>query len=200
MAEAYCVKDKQKVEVVNPQKITMKNGKPALSGHLSELRRQGLQDRRLTPAQRSIATEGALAGNGRGPFVIPAITPHRRRQQRQCTRRDRRRRRAPPPADASHPLARHPERDVRDRRAGRIAAIDRPGSLRDARHARDDQRRREDRGRARRTVSANRMACPVARDRGRPRRSPCPPRAWASVAARRGARPSRVGAARRGPP
>jgi hypothetical protein len=30
MAEAYCVKDKQKVEVVNPQKITMKNGKPAL--------------------------------------------------------------------------------------------------------------------------------------------------------------------------
>ena len=32
MAEAYCVKDKQKVEVVNPQKITMKNGKPATEG------------------------------------------------------------------------------------------------------------------------------------------------------------------------
>jgi hypothetical protein len=32
MAEAYCVKDKQKVEVQNPQRITMKNGKPALSG------------------------------------------------------------------------------------------------------------------------------------------------------------------------
>ncbi len=32
MAEAYCVKDKQKVEVVNPQKITMKNDKPALQG------------------------------------------------------------------------------------------------------------------------------------------------------------------------
>ena len=29
MAEAYCVKDKKKVEVQNPQKITMKNGKPA---------------------------------------------------------------------------------------------------------------------------------------------------------------------------
>ena len=29
MAEAYCVKDKQKVEIQNPQKITMKNGKPA---------------------------------------------------------------------------------------------------------------------------------------------------------------------------
>ena len=32
MAEAYCVKDKQKVEVQNPQKITMKNGKPAVQG------------------------------------------------------------------------------------------------------------------------------------------------------------------------
>ena len=32
MAEAYCVKDKKKVEVVNPQRITMKNGKPALQG------------------------------------------------------------------------------------------------------------------------------------------------------------------------
>jgi hypothetical protein len=32
MAEAYCVKDKQKVEVQNPQQITMKNGKPALQG------------------------------------------------------------------------------------------------------------------------------------------------------------------------
>jgi Domain of unknown function (DUF5679) len=32
MAQAYCVKDKEKVEVQNPQQITMKNGKPALSG------------------------------------------------------------------------------------------------------------------------------------------------------------------------
>ena len=32
MAQAYCVKDKMKVEVVNPTRITMKNGKPALSG------------------------------------------------------------------------------------------------------------------------------------------------------------------------
>jgi hypothetical protein len=32
MAQAYCVKDKQKVEVQNPQQITMKNGKPALQG------------------------------------------------------------------------------------------------------------------------------------------------------------------------
>ena len=32
MAEAYCVKDKMKVEVKNPQHITMKNGKGALQG------------------------------------------------------------------------------------------------------------------------------------------------------------------------
>ncbi|HSW43322.1 MAG TPA: DUF5679 domain-containing protein [Patescibacteria group bacterium] len=32
MAEAYCVKCKAKREVKNPQNITMKNGKPALSG------------------------------------------------------------------------------------------------------------------------------------------------------------------------
>jgi len=32
MAMAYCVKDKMKVEVQNPQQITMKNGKPATQG------------------------------------------------------------------------------------------------------------------------------------------------------------------------
>ena len=32
MAQAYCVKDKQKVEIQNPQNITMKNGKPAIQG------------------------------------------------------------------------------------------------------------------------------------------------------------------------
>jgi hypothetical protein len=32
MAQAYCVKDKMKVEIMNPQRITMKNGKPALQG------------------------------------------------------------------------------------------------------------------------------------------------------------------------
>jgi DNA polymerase II large subunit len=32
MPQAYCVKDKMKVEVQNPTRITMKNGKPALSG------------------------------------------------------------------------------------------------------------------------------------------------------------------------
>jgi hypothetical protein len=32
MAEAYCVKDKKKVEIQNAQKITMKNGKPAIQG------------------------------------------------------------------------------------------------------------------------------------------------------------------------
>ncbi|MHB9022733.1 MAG: DUF5679 domain-containing protein [Armatimonadota bacterium] len=32
MAEAYCVKCKAKREMKNAQQITMKNGKPALSG------------------------------------------------------------------------------------------------------------------------------------------------------------------------
>ena len=32
MAQAYCVEDKQKVEVQDPKQITMKNGKAALKG------------------------------------------------------------------------------------------------------------------------------------------------------------------------
>ena len=32
MAEAYCVKDKMKVEMTDPVKTTMKNGKPATKG------------------------------------------------------------------------------------------------------------------------------------------------------------------------
>ncbi len=32
MAEAYCVKCTAKREVKNPQNVTMKNGKPALTG------------------------------------------------------------------------------------------------------------------------------------------------------------------------
>ena len=32
MAQAYCVKDKMKVEIQNPKQITMKNGKSALQG------------------------------------------------------------------------------------------------------------------------------------------------------------------------
>ncbi|MCX8173256.1 MAG: DUF5679 domain-containing protein [Thermoplasmata archaeon] len=32
MVEAYCVKCKKKVEMKNAQKVTMKNGKPAMQG------------------------------------------------------------------------------------------------------------------------------------------------------------------------
>ena len=32
MAQAYCVKGKHMVEISNPQKVTMKNGKPAIKG------------------------------------------------------------------------------------------------------------------------------------------------------------------------
>ncbi len=32
MAEAYCVKCKAKVQIANPEKVTLKNGKPATKG------------------------------------------------------------------------------------------------------------------------------------------------------------------------
>jgi hypothetical protein len=32
VAQAYCVKDKEKVEIKDPKNITMKNGKPAIQG------------------------------------------------------------------------------------------------------------------------------------------------------------------------
>ena len=32
MAEAYCVKCKSKKEIKDPKQVTMKNGKPAVSG------------------------------------------------------------------------------------------------------------------------------------------------------------------------
>ena len=32
VAQAYCVKDKMMVEMQNPERITMKNGKPAMKG------------------------------------------------------------------------------------------------------------------------------------------------------------------------
>ena len=32
MAQAYCVRDKVMVEIVDPNPITMKNGKPAVKG------------------------------------------------------------------------------------------------------------------------------------------------------------------------
>ncbi|HEY8741241.1 MAG TPA: DUF5679 domain-containing protein [Candidatus Dormibacteraeota bacterium] len=32
----YCLKDKKQVEISNPQEITMKNGKPAITGTCPE--------------------------------------------------------------------------------------------------------------------------------------------------------------------
>jgi hypothetical protein len=32
MTQAYCVKDKKKVEMKNPKQVTMKNGRKALKG------------------------------------------------------------------------------------------------------------------------------------------------------------------------
>jgi len=43
--QAYCVKCRKEVEIKNPEAMTMKNKRPATQGVLSQLRRQGLQDR-----------------------------------------------------------------------------------------------------------------------------------------------------------
>jgi Domain of unknown function (DUF5679) len=32
VAEGYCVKERKKVEILNPQQVTMKNGRPAIQG------------------------------------------------------------------------------------------------------------------------------------------------------------------------
>lgn len=32
MTEAYCVKCRKKVEIENPERVTLKNGKPAVKG------------------------------------------------------------------------------------------------------------------------------------------------------------------------
>ena len=52
MAEAYCVKDKKKVEVVNPVKVTDEERRAGDTGHLPGLWREGLPDRRLTRPSR----------------------------------------------------------------------------------------------------------------------------------------------------
>jgi len=41
----YCLKCKKKVDIKDPVHITMKNGKPATTGTLSDLRHKDLQDR-----------------------------------------------------------------------------------------------------------------------------------------------------------
>ena len=74
MAQAYCVKDKMKVEVQNPQNITMKNGKPAHPGHLPEVRQQGLPDRRwlTTRVPEERPTPASNGGGRRFPAPVAA--------------------------------------------------------------------------------------------------------------------------------
>ena len=68
MAEAYCVKDKMKVEVVEPAADHHEERQAGAPGHLPEVRRQGLQDRRLTltssvtSPRRSTTLAGRPAG------------------------------------------------------------------------------------------------------------------------------------------
>ena len=45
MAEGYCVKERKKVEIKDPQQVTMKNGRPAIQGTCPGLWNQDLQDR-----------------------------------------------------------------------------------------------------------------------------------------------------------
>ena len=71
MAEAYCVKDKQKVEVAEPAADHHEERQGGPAGHLSDLWRQGLQDRRLTPSVLE-PNETALAGDGGGRSMSAA--------------------------------------------------------------------------------------------------------------------------------
>ena len=66
MAEAYCVKDKMKVEVVNPAEDHDEERQAGAPGHVPEVRWQGLQDRRLTPPSTKI--EHGPCRQRRGPF------------------------------------------------------------------------------------------------------------------------------------
>ena len=73
MVQAYCVKDKMKVEMNNPVKITMKNGKPATQGVCPKSWQQGLPHRRLTatrlPGRAPVST---------GAFRFPAPVRYNR--------------------------------------------------------------------------------------------------------------------------
>ena len=113
MAEAYCVKDKKKVEVQNAQKITMKNGKPATPGHVPDLRRQGLPDRRLTLTFDLTEQHRTPAdGGGRSMSGPSAPGPERR----------------PDRGPATGPLVRWPRRSIRvdPRTSWQPVAIRRP--------------------------------------------------------------------------
>ena len=79
MAEAYCVKDKKKVEVQNAAADHDEERQAGDPGHLPGVRRQGLPDRRLTRSvpdatQGPRRTAGALPCPGRaGPVPTGPI-------------------------------------------------------------------------------------------------------------------------------
>ncbi len=79
MAEAYCVKDKQKVEVAERTAHHDEERQAGAPGHLSDLRRQGLQDRRLTASSPDAterpppATAGAVPCPGPGRARRPLL-------------------------------------------------------------------------------------------------------------------------------
>jgi hypothetical protein len=71
MPEGYCVKERKKVEIQDPQQITMKNGRPAIQGtcpdcgtKIFKIGKDGLTPRRTSGEVRKL-NSGALNG-GRG--------------------------------------------------------------------------------------------------------------------------------------
>ena len=64
MAEAYCKTDKKMVEVLNPQRITLKNGKPALQGACPEcggkVVREGVNPFVLATSRAAVCSGSAL--------------------------------------------------------------------------------------------------------------------------------------------
>src|ERR1700752_4784675 len=89
MSETNCVKDKMKVEVQNPQHITMKNGKPALQGTCPKCggkvfkiggephpggisgRTSGYHRARTDALEAALALVTPPLGNGGGRFLPP---------------------------------------------------------------------------------------------------------------------------------
>ena len=68
MAEGYCVKERKKVEIKDPQQVTMKNGRPAIQGTCPDCGTKIFKIGKLELALRSLALVGV---HPRGPGVPP---------------------------------------------------------------------------------------------------------------------------------
>ena len=80
MAEAYCVKDKKKVEVQNAAEDHDEERQAGAPGHVPAVRRQGLPDRRLTDSFDDATVAGPPPIGGGLP--CPASCPGRMARMR----------------------------------------------------------------------------------------------------------------------